>query len=333
MHDSDNGIHALALPGLRNFSTVGVENAMILVTSASGQTGTRLIPHLVKRGLRVRGQVVRPQSAEKISALGAEPVVADLRDGAALRRIMRDVERVYHIAPSLAYKEQDMGRVVLAAAQDAGVRHFVLHGVMAPYLEHLPFHWAKQCMQLDLFRSGMPYTVLMGTNYMQNVSWTWPTIVERGEWILPYSTEKRLTWLDLADAAEAAANVLTESGHEYASYELCGTDSFLSRSEIAAMMSRALGKHVRAVKVGIDEYLEQARTMPFFQRFREEEVAQIRAMFVDYDTYGFPAGNSRVLSMLVGRTAGSYAQFLERLAKGLAEPRPATTANTYGLPV
>jgi NAD(P)H dehydrogenase (quinone) len=306
---------------------------MILVTSASGQTGTRLIAHLVGRGQRVRGQVVRSQSMERVAALGAEPVIANLRDEAALRRIMRGVGRVYHIAPSLAYEEHGMGRLVLAAAAHAGVGHFVLHGVMAPYLEHLPFHWAKQCMQLDLFRSGMPYTVLMGTNYMQNVSWTWPTIVERGEWILPYSTEKRLTWLDLEDAAEAAANVLTESGHEYASYELCGKDSFLSRSEIAAMMSRALGKPVRAVKIGIDEYLNQARTMPFFQRFRDEEVAQVRAMFVDYDTYGFPAGNSKVLSMLLGRSAGSYAQFLERLAKGLAQPLPATTANTYGLPV
>jgi uncharacterized protein YbjT (DUF2867 family) len=179
----------------------------------------------------------------------------------------------------------------------------------------------------------MPYSVLMGTNYMQNVSWTWPTIVERGEWILPYSTEKRLTWLDLEDAAEAAANVLTERGHEYASYELCGTDSFLSRAEIAAMMSRAIGKPVRAVKIGVDEYLEQARRMPFFQRFRDEEIEQIRAMFADYDAFGLPAGNSRVLSMLLGRPAASYAQFLERLARGMAHGGASGAANTYGLPV
>jgi hypothetical protein len=79
--------------------------------------------------------------------------------------------------------------------------------------------------------------------------------------------------------------------------------------------------------------LEQARKMPFFQRFRDEEVEQIRAMFVDYDTYGLPAGNSRVLSMLLGRTAGSYAQFLERLARGMAHGRAPGGANTYGLPV
>lgn len=306
---------------------------MILVTSASGQVGSRLIPHLVHRGVPVRGQVVRPQSAEKIAALGATPVVASLSDVAAMRAAMRGVERVYHIAPSLAYKEHEMGQVVLQAAREAGVKHFVLHGVMAPYLQHLAFHWAKECMQVDLFRSGMPYTVLMGTNYMQNLSWTWPTIVERGEWILPYSPDQRLTWLDLEDAAEAAANVLTEPGHEYASYELCGTDSFLSRAEIAAMMSGAIGKPVRAVKIGIDEYLAQARQMPFFQRFRDEEIEQIRAMFDDYDTYGLPAGNSKVLSMLLGRPAGSYAQFLERLARSLTEGGGPGTANTYSLPV
>lgn len=306
---------------------------MILVTSASGQTGTRIIPHLVRRGVPVRGQVVRHESAAKIAALGATPVVASLRDAAAMHDAMRGVERIYHIAPSLAYEEHEMGRVVLQAACEAGVKHFVLHGVMAPYLQHLPFHWAKECMQVDLFRSGMPYTVMMSTNYMQNLSWTWPTIVERGEWILPYSPDKRMTWLDLEDAAEAAANVLTEPGHEYASYELCGTDSFLSRTEIAAMMTRTIGKPIRAVKIGIEEYLRQARQMPFFERFSEEEIGQIRAMFAEVDAYGLPAGNSRVLSMLLGRPAGSYARFLERLAGSIARGGASGSSTTYGLPV
>lgn len=305
---------------------------MILITSASGQVGTRTIRELVRRGCRVRGQVVRPESAAIVAALGAEPVVASLRDPDSLRAAFGGVERVYHIAPSLMRDEYEMHRAVLAAALQAGIRHFVLHGVVAPYLDHLPFHHAKQRLHADLFRSGLPYTVLMETNYMQNVGWTWPIIVERGEWMLPYSPDRRLTWLDLDDAAEAAANVLTQPGHEYATYELCGTDAFLSRSEIAAMMTRALGRPVRATRVDPDEYFATARKMPFFQRFGDDEIAQIRAMFVDFDRYGLPAGNSRILSMLLGRPAGSYAQFLQRLAGGQAGAASASI-NTYGLPV
>lgn len=305
---------------------------MILVTSASGQTGIRIVRHLAQRGQPVRGHHVRPESAQKIAQAGGIPVMGSLRDPAAVRSMMRGVERVYHIAPSLAYKEYEMGTVVLNAAKEAGVRHFVLQGVVAPFLENLPFHWDKLRLHRDLLRSGMPYTVIMGTNYMQNISWTWSAIVERGEWILPYSPDVKLTWLDLEDAAEAIANVLTQPGHEYASYEIAGTDSFLSRAEIAAMMSKMLHKPIRAVKIDINEYLAEARKSPFFERFREEEVDQIREMFVDYDKYGLAAGNSKTLSMLLGRPAGSYAQFLERLAKATLRPSSGSL-NTYGLPV
>lgn len=332
---------AMAVLASRNYDAPTVQigltlgdNPMILVTSATGQVGSRLVRQLVQRGENVRGQVVRESSRDAIASLGAEPFVARLDDPKAMRQSMQGVSRIYHIAPSLATNEHATGRVVLQAAIDSGVQHFVLHGAVCPYLAHLPFHQAKEALQLDLFHSSMPYTVLMGTNYMQNVSWTWPTIVERGEWVLPYSPDKRMTWLDLEDAAEAAANILTEDGHEYATYEICGADSFLSRSEIAAMMTKAIGRPIRATKIDVEDYVQQAKTMPFFSRFADEQIDQIRAMFKEVDAYGVPAGNSKTLSMLLRRPAGTYAQFLERLAAGLTAGADASRGTTtYGLPV
>lgn len=149
-----------------------------------------------------------------------------------------------------------------------------------PYLQqHINYHWAKERIQFDLYRSGMPYSVLLPANLMQNVSWTWPSIVEKGRWELPYSTLKKLTWVDLDDVAEAAANVLSYPGYEYGTYELCGSKSFLSRDEIAVLMSSALGRKIRAVKIDINEYLALARTQPFFERMSPEEISQIRAVW------------------------------------------------------
>lgn len=288
---------------------------MILITSAAGQTGTRIIAQLAKRKVPVRGLVTNRASASKIESLGAEPIIGDLRDRASLEAAMRGVDKLYHIAPTLTVNEPDMGNTVIAAAQKSGVAHFVLHGVIAPYLQHINYHWAKELVQFALYRSGLAYTVLLPTNFMQNVSWTWPLIAQKGRWELPYSTSKKLTWVDVDDVAEAAANVLTEPGHEYGTYELCGTDSFLSRDEIAALMSNALGRKIVAVKSDADAYLAAARKQPFFARVSDDELNQIRAMFVDYDLYGMPAGNPKVLSMLLGRPASTYQQFLEKLAK------------------
>lgn len=139
-----------------------------------------------------------------------------------------------------------------------------------------------------------------------------------------------MTWVDLDEVAEAASVVLCDRSHAYATYELVGQDAFLRRAEIATLMSRVLGRDVRAVKTPVGAYLETYRRMPLFARMNEEELAQIRAMFVDYDNYGMPSGNAKVLSMLLGHPAGNYVNFLERLAK--APPRSAGLITSYGLP-
>jgi len=302
----------------------------VLITAAAGQTGTRLTRLLVRRGIQVRGLVTKAASAEKIEALGGVPCLGDLRDPDALRAAMDGVQKVYHIAPTLSCDEHAMGRLVVRAAQEAGVRHFVLHGVIAPYLQNINYHYAKEKIQWDLYRSGMAYSVLLPTNFMQNISWSWPTIAREGRWELPYSVDKKLTWVDLDDVAEAAANVLTEPGHEYGTYELCGTNAFLCRREIAALMSDELGRDISAVKTGVEDYLARYRTSPFFARSTQEELDQIREMFIDYDSYGMPAGNPHVLSMLLHRPAASYRDFLRRLNR----PAPAVAGITnYGLPV
>jgi len=278
----------------------------------------------------VRGLVTKAESAKKVESLGGTPFMGDLRDGAALRVAMKGVQKVYHIAPTLSCDEHTMGRIVVQAAQAAGVKHFVLHGVIAPYLQNINYHYAKEKIQWDLYRSGMAYSVLLPTNFMQNISWSWTTIAREGRWELPYSVDKKLTWVDLDDVAEAAANVLTEPGHEYGTYELCGMNAFLSRREIAAMMTRELDTNVVAVKTGIEEYLERYRSSPFFARSTPEELEQIREMFIDYDKYGMPAGNPKVLSLLLHRPATSYRDFLAKLNRPEAAPAGITS---YGLPV
>jgi uncharacterized protein YbjT (DUF2867 family) len=302
----------------------------ILVTAAAGQTGTRLVRLLTQRGAQVRGLVTNESSANKIRSLGATPFLGDLRDAASLRTAMSGVQKVYHIAPTLSYDEHAMGRSVVKEAQAAGVEHFVLHGVIAPYLQNINYHFAKELIQWDLYRSGMAYTVLLPTNFMQNISWSWRTIAEEGRWELPYDIDKKLTWVDLDDIAEAAANVLTEPGHQYGTYELCGTDAFLSRRNIADLMTQVLGTRIAAVKTGIDEYLERYRNSPFFARTTTEELDQIREMFIDYDKHGMPAGNPKVLSMLLHRPAGSYRDFLVKLNRSEAA---AAGITNYGLPV
>ena len=54
----------------------------VFVAGASGAIGTRLVPQLIDRGHEVIGTYRSPGNAERVRALGAEPVALDLLDAA-----------------------------------------------------------------------------------------------------------------------------------------------------------------------------------------------------------------------------------------------------------
>ncbi len=71
-----------------------------LVTGATGFVGSHVARALVARGDTVRATVRATSNLEALDGVELETVVADLTDRRALRRAMRDVTRVFHVAGS-----------------------------------------------------------------------------------------------------------------------------------------------------------------------------------------------------------------------------------------
>ncbi len=115
----------------------------VLVVGASGAIGTRLVPRLVDRGHEVIGTSRSPGRAERLHALGAEPIVLDLLDPRAVRRAVVDAkpDAIIHQATALAdlsdFKHFDRSfaqtnrlrtegtDLLLAAAREADVPRFI----------------------------------------------------------------------------------------------------------------------------------------------------------------------------------------------------------------
>ncbi|MGE0253049.1 MAG: SDR family oxidoreductase [Alphaproteobacteria bacterium] len=284
---------------------------MILVIGANGNTGRALVQKLLAKGARVRGLGSNPRSAAAIEAAGAEAIVGDFNDEATLAKAMQGAERVFHVMPPLHPGEIEVGRKVIDAAVRAGVRHLVYMTLVLELLEELDYHWNKLRVHQLLHRASadLAYTVMQPTSYMQNISWAWPSIMESGQFALPYSADQGMTWVDMQDAAEAMANVLTEDGHEYATYELVGTPP-LSRREVCEIISRVMGRRIEAVVPDLETFLAQ----PHWRVFRPDQLAQMRATFQDFDRCGIRAGSPKVLAMLLGRQPSTYEAFITRFA-------------------
>jgi len=69
-----------------------------LVTGATGFIGSHVTRLLLDRGDEVRATVRSDARAEQLHALGVKTIKADIRDRRAMRRAMRGVERVFHVA-------------------------------------------------------------------------------------------------------------------------------------------------------------------------------------------------------------------------------------------
>jgi uncharacterized protein YbjT (DUF2867 family) len=282
---------------------------MILVIGANGISGRSIVRHLVARGAAVRGLASNATSAATVAELGAEPAIGDIRNVDSLVEAMRGVERVYHICPRMQPDEYAIGTGVIAAAKRAGVDHLVFHSVTPPHLEDVPFHWEKMRVEVALLESGLDFTMLRPTNYMQNLQWTWQRIVAEGIWELPYTPDCVLSWIDIEDLGEAAAIVLTEDGHKGATYEVCG-QAPISRHAAAAIISETIGRPVKATKIAIADYF----AMPYWHGRKPEDLARLATMFDHYDRVGCNIGNVNVLTMLLRRAPVGYRQFVERFA-------------------
>jgi 2-alkyl-3-oxoalkanoate reductase len=115
----------------------------VFVAGASGAIGARLVPQLIARGHEVTGSYRSAGSADRVRALGAEPVALDLLDARAVReavlaarpeaivhqataltgaRFGRSLDRTFGPTNRLRTEGTD---ALLAAAREAGVRRFV----------------------------------------------------------------------------------------------------------------------------------------------------------------------------------------------------------------
>lgn len=114
---------------------------------------------------------------------------------------------------------------------------------------------------------------------------------------MPYSLDTPFTPVALDDVAEATAIVLTEPGHDFATYELGGPEVITGR-EMLAEACRVRGE-ARDVRRG------NLSELALPTGWSENARADMAAMCEHYDRVGL-SGGGRVLEMLLGRPATRF---------------------------
>ena len=97
---------------------------MILLTGATGKTGSAAANALIAQGVPPRALVRNEQKAAFLKEAGVELVIGDIGDARSLDRALAGVERAVLIFPN-SDRQLGQEKTFVDRAEKAGVRHIV----------------------------------------------------------------------------------------------------------------------------------------------------------------------------------------------------------------
>jgi uncharacterized protein YbjT (DUF2867 family) len=290
---------------------------MILVTGATGLSGSELVRRLSARGIPVRALVRSASKAEKFSSLpDVEIVVGDMAHPETLTGALRGVERAMLISSANPTMVEVQSNFIKAAAR-AGVKHVVkLSGIIAEL--DSPFRYARMHAETErmLEASGMAFTHLRSGEFMHAYFRQVPSIIARGALFLPMEDAK-IASIDIGDLAECAAMVLTNPGHEGKIYSLTGPEA-LNMAEVAEKLSAATGNKINYINVAPED-ARKAQLAAGLPLFTADALAELFAE----RRKGKEAQVSPDIQTVFGRRATSFDEFARRNAAIFRGEEPA----------
>ena len=221
---------------------------MILVTGASGLSGSAIVREFARQQYPVRALVRSRAKSHDLEMLPTvELVEGDMLRPETLADALSGIERVLMISSA----DQQMVETQYAfidAAKKAGVRQIVKFSGLNAALDS-PFLFTRMHAEIERYleRSGLAWSHLRPSQFMQVYLREVPTIVAESAFFLPLEDAK-LAPVDIEDIAKVAFALLHTPGHEGKSYEMTGPEA-LSMTEIAEQISLAIGKTVRYVNI------------------------------------------------------------------------------------
>jgi NADH dehydrogenase len=142
----------------------------VLVTGASGFVGPHVVHALRARDVPVRALVRDRRRGARVTAWGAELAEGDVTDPTSLRAACTGADAIVHLVAIIRGGRADYERIMaqgtrelVAAAQAAGVRRFVLAsalGLDERSKDAVPYFAAKWEMERAVRESGLEYVIL-----------------------------------------------------------------------------------------------------------------------------------------------------------------------------
>ncbi|MFD2758121.1 SDR family oxidoreductase [Gulosibacter faecalis] len=277
----------------------------IAIFGATGELGAHVIDALLDRGLTPTDIVALGRNEERLAALesrGVRTARVDLDEPATIDPALEGVDKALLISTNIPGQRLPQHRAAIEAMGRAGVTHLAYTSLL--HADSSPLALAEEHRGTEqlIAESGIPATLLRNGWYTENHGDDFAA--GRSGVITNAAGDGVLATAARRDYAEAAAAVLTETGHEGKTYELAGSDAW-TFADFAAAASEVLGAPVEYRAISQEEQAEQLRGFGV-----DEGTAQfVAGMYADM-AKGALEGDSADFTRLIGRETTPLAEVL-----------------------
>tara|TARA_Y100000590_G_C15684130_1_gene1000944 strand:+ start:1205 stop:2065 length:861 start_codon:yes stop_codon:yes gene_type:complete len=277
----------------------------ILVTGATGRTGQAI----VKRFAQSRKEVIifnRSKSSLFKNLKNVIQINGDLKNISSFEQAIKQTDVIYHIPPNMNVDEIVIGKKVIELAKKYNLSHLVYHSVLFPNLQNMPHHWNKLFVEEAIIESGLPYTILQPSSYMNNILNDRVNIIEKNTHKVTFSINSKVNIVSLDDVAEVADKIIGNNSHFYTTYQLAGPE-MLSAIDKAEILSSVLNRKITALEESISDF----ETGAINNKIDENIIKTRIKMFSHYNRMGLHA-NPNVHSWILNRSPTNFENFVKK---------------------
>lgn len=228
----------------------------IAITGATGQLGNLVIEQLLQltAAQNIVALVRKIDKAEHFKVQSIEPREFDYDRPETLVPALSGVDKLLLISANEIGRRTPQHQAVIDAAKVAGVPYLAYTSLLRADTSPLGLAQEHRETEKLIQDSGITYTFLRNNWYSENYLAGVAHTIEIGT-LFGAAQDGRISSASRIDYAEAAAKVLTSTGHENKTYELAGSESF-SLSDLATFIGQAVNKDIIYQNLSAEEYTQ-----------------------------------------------------------------------------
>ena len=281
---------------------------MISVTGASGQVGKHLLQALAGKGISTRAWIHSERNEEAVLTAGATEVyIGDMTSREDMVEAMKGIDTVYYICNTANPQEDEIGAHIIEIAKEINNITFIYHSVMHSLLSDMPHHDRKRKVEKMLVDSGIPYVIIQPTVFMQMLEPAIQSVKNGGPFMQKFYTsgQTKMSYVDMKDYAEAAAEIIDAGTYTYGTYEFCSEGAY-SLVDIENIFSELTGRKVASAFISDADFL-----VTIHKDSNSYAGQTLLTMFRHYNENSF-CGNAFTLTHILGRPPVTIREYLKK---------------------